>query len=142
VLNDTEDLAKAINAVLNLMTKSLEGLIKQYDSIVKAELIDRENDDLIGVGAHLRSIMMEKLTIEFNRAIYQGFFGGDEEASRWVPLDERSTGNNGISPGGEQITEEGGCQSRFPCLLAKRQISDLVRNSVTFGALGRTGLFI
>jgi hypothetical protein len=87
VLNDTENLVKVINAVSNLTTKNLEALIKEYNSVLKAELIDRSNENLIGVGAHLRSIMMEKLTIEFNRAIYQGFVGGHvDEAADDVPL--------------------------------------------------------
>jgi hypothetical protein len=81
VVNDTEDLVKAINAVSNLTTKNLEALIKQYNSVVKAELIDRTNDDLIGVGTHLRWIMMEKLlrklAIELNTAICRGFFAGN-----------------------------------------------------------------
>lgn len=81
--SDQTDLVTAINAVSNLTTTNHDLLIERCNSVLKMQLIDPENDDLIGVGVQLRLMMKEKLlrelTTELDAAVYQGFFGGSTE---------------------------------------------------------------
>jgi hypothetical protein len=91
VVADRTDLVAAINAVSNLTTTNLDLLIGRCNGVLRMQLIDPANDDLIGVGAQLRSMMLEKLLrglmSGLDSAVYHGFFGAGIDWTGDVPVE-------------------------------------------------------